>query len=174
MLPRYDRLRSWSVFESPLKEALHRLKYRRDLGLGEAIAHQMSDFVAKLDWQIELLIPIPLGKQRLKQRGYNQVAMIALPLAMRLGFAYHPGSLVRSRETESQVGLSAPQRRENMRDAFCAHPSVRGKSILLMDDVSTTGATLSSAAMALFDAGARSVNAFTVARALPIHGLMHV
>jgi competence protein ComFC len=156
MLPQFSRLRSWSVFESPLKEALHRLKYRRDLGLGEAIADQMSDFVEKLDWKIELLIPIPLGKQRLKQRGYNQVAMIALPLALRLGLAYHPGSLIRCRDTKSQVGLSASQRRENM------------------DDVSTTGATLSSAAGALYQAGAQTVNAVTVARALPIHGLVHV
>jgi ComF family protein len=150
------------------------LKYRRDLGLGEAIARHMSGFVEKLNWPVDLVVPVPLGKQRKKQRGYNQVAMIALPLALRLGLVYLPGALVRSRETEAQVGLSAEQRRENMRDAFRANPAVRGKIVLLIDDVATTGATLSSAAGALYQVGARSVDAITVARALPFHGLMGV
>ena len=174
MLPHFHKLRSWSVFESPVKEALHRLKYRRDLGLGEAIANQMLDFVAILDWQIEEIIPIPLGKQRLKQRGYNQVAMIAFPLALMLGISYHPNALIRIRETKSQVGLNASQRSENMRNAFRADAAINGKRVLLVDDVATTGATLSSAAEALYQAGAREVCAITVARALPVHGLIHV
>ena len=174
VLPHFHKLRSWSVFESPVKEALHRLKYRRDLGLGEAIANQMLDFVAILDWQIEEIIPIPLGKQRLKQRGYNQVAMIAFPLALMLGISYHPNALIRIRETKSQVGLNASQRSENMRNAFRADAAINGKRVLLVDDVATTGATLSSAAEALYQAGARRVYAVTVARALPVHGLIHV
>ena len=173
-LPKFHRLRSWSAFESPVKEALHRLKYRRDLGLGEAIAHHMLDFVVGLDWQVEEIVPIPLGKQRLKQRGYNQVAMIAFPMALMLGISYHPEALIRVRETKTQVGLSASQRSENMRNAFRADASINGKQVLLVDDVATTGATLSSAAEALYQAGARRVDAVTVARALPIHGFIHV
>ena len=155
-----------------MQEALHRLKYRRDICLGEALSIQMSEFVKQLGWPVDMLIPIPLGNKRLKERGYNQVAMVAVPLSMQLGFEYHPKSLVRARETRSQVGLSAVERQLNVQGAFFAESQrVSGHTVLLMDDVSTTGATLSSAAEALYTSGARDVYAITIARALPHHGL---
>ena len=165
-------LRSWAAFEDPVQVALHRLKYRRDIGLGDALSSQISEFVTQLEWPIDMIIPIPLGKKRLRERGYNQVAMIAMPLSMQLGVAYMPIALSRARETRSQVGLSAVERQENVRDAFVATPlKVGGRTVLLIDDVSTTGATLSSAAGALFQSGAKDVYAITIARALPHHGL---
>ena len=92
--------------------------------------------------------------------------MIARPLSMALGLAYEPGALIRSRQTRSQVGLTKAGRHENMRDAFRAdRRKVSGRTILLVDDVATTGATLSSCAEALLAAGANEVFAFTVARA---------
>jgi ComF family protein len=119
-----------------------------------------------------MLMPIPLGKKRLKERGYNQVAMVALPLAMQLGLDYKTNVLVRARETRSQVGLSAGERQENVKGVFEVDTAkVNGKIVLLMDDVSTTGATLSSAAEALYASNARDVYAVTVARALPHHSL---
>ena len=155
-----------------MQEALHRLKYRRDIGLGEALSIQMSGFVKQLGWPVDMLIPIPLGKKRLKERGYNQVAMVAVPLSMQLGYEYYPNALVRARETRSQVGLSAVERHENVQGAFFAESQrVSGHTVLLMDDVSTTGATLSSAAEALYTSGARDVYAITIARALPHQGL---
>ena len=170
--PAFKMLRSWSVFDDPVQSALHRLKYRRDMGLGEAISCQMVEFVRKLAWPVDVLVPIPLGKRRLKERGYNQVAMIAIPLALQLGIPYSASMLKRTRETRSQVGLSASQRHENMQRAFDAKASeVVGRTPLLIDDVSTTGATLSSAAEALYRSGAKDVYAITVARALPHHGL---
>jgi ComF family protein len=170
--PAFKLLRSWAVFEDPVQGALHRLKYRRDVGMGEALSHQMSAFVRQLAWPVDTLIPIPLGKKRLQERGYNQVAMVAIPLSIQLRLDYHPSALVRARETRSQVGLSANERQENVKDAFFAEGvKVNGRSILLMDDVSTTGATLSSAAEALYASGAREVFALTVARALPHHSL---
>lgn len=170
--PSYKLLRSWAVFDNPIQKALHRLKYRRDIGLGEALANHAMGFVANLGWPVDMLIPIPLGKQRLNERGYNQVAMVALPLSMRLGLAYRPKALMRARETRTQVGLSAQERQENVRNAFLADGNrVGGRTVLLMDDVSTTGATLSSAAEALYASGARDVYAVTIARALPHHGL---
>lgn len=168
----FKQLRSWVVFENSAQNALHRLKYRRDIGLGEALSDQMSGFVKQLSWPVDMLVPIPLGKQRIKERGYNQVAMVAMPLAMKLGLNYEPGALVRARETRSQVGLSVGERQENVMGVFEADGAkVSGKTVLLMDDVSTTGATLSSAAEALYASNARDVYAVTVARALPQHGL---
>jgi predicted amidophosphoribosyltransferase len=91
---------------------------------------------------------------------------------MALGLAYVPGALVRQRETRSQVGLGGPARKENVRGAFRTRgPGVRDRTVLLLDDVATTGATLSSAAKSLHEAGAERVLAVTLARALPRHGL---
>lgn len=91
-------------------------------------------------------------------------------MAMRL--AYAPDALVRSQETRSQVGLTRSQRQDNVRNAFRAkHSRVQGRLVLLMDDVATTGSTLSSCAQALHEAGARDVFAFTVSRAVPRYGL---
>lgn len=172
--PRFHSLRAWGTFEKPLQPALHKLKYRRDFSMGDAIATAMLPFVKSLSWQVDLLVPIPLGRQRMRDRGYNQVAMIAQPLAMGLGWQYSEKTLVRHKETRTQVGLSRDARRQNMRDVFLAGPGVKDQTVVVMDDVSTTGSTLSAAAEALYAAGAKTVYALTVARALSHHDLRHV
>jgi ComF family protein len=120
-----------------------------------------------------MVVPIPLGKKRLRERGYNQVGLIARPLAMALGLEYAPQVLARRRETRSQVGLNKDARRDNVRDAFVAGARVKGKTVLVMDDVATTGSTLSAGAEALYLSGAKDVYALTVARALTRHGLVN-
>lgn len=169
--PQFQILRSWSVFEGALRNALHRLKYRRDVGLGEALVPQLSLFVSSLGWSFDLVVPVPLSRERLRLRGYNQVGLIARPLAMALGVAYAHSAVARVRDTRSQVGLTRSERRENVRAAFRAAPAgFAGRSVLLVDDVATTGSTLSACAAALTTSGVRQVLALTVARALPIHG----
>jgi ComF family protein len=150
------------------------LKYRRDVALGDALASQMLQYVGTLNWDIDMIVPIPLGRQRYKERGYNQVGMIAKPLALALGVEFAPKVLTRCKETRSQVGLSKQERQKNVAGAFQAWAGVNGKTILVLDDVSTTGSTLSASAEALLSAGAKDVYALTVARALPHHGLKHV
>jgi ComF family protein len=173
--PRYCLLRSWSIFEGPVRKALHRLKYRRDIGLGEALVPPLVEHLSGLRWSVDLLVPVPLGRKRAAQRGYNQVNLIARPLSTAMRIAYAPHALRRSRETRSQVGLSRAERQDNVRNAFCAEESrVNGCIVLLMDDVATTGSTLSSCAEALYGAGARDVFAYTVSRAMPRHGLRNV
>ena len=168
-------MRSWAVFDFPLQNASHTLKYRRNMGIGDAIAVQMSDFVRSLGWNVELLIPVPLGRERLKERGYNQVGLVARPLAYELGLQYAPHGLWKSRETRSQVGLTISQRRDNVRDAYQAEVKVvNRRSILLMDDVATTGSTMQSCAESLLSAGAHAVYALTIARALSHHDLSRV
>jgi len=168
-------MRSWAVFDSPIQNALHTLKYRQNVGIGDAIAVQMVEFLKTLSWDIDLLIPVPLGKNRLKERGYNQVGLVARPLAYEVGLTYAPGALWKSRETRSQVGLSVSQRRDNVHGAYQANPEVvKRKSILLMDDVATTGSTIQSCAETLLLAGAREVYALTIARALSHHDLNRV
>ena len=171
-VPPYTMMRSWLVFEGPIRHALHKLKYRRNLALGDALAQHLAEYVGTLGWPVDLVVPVPLGKKRAKERGYNQVGLVAMPLAAVNRWRYAPRALARSRETRSQVGLTAAERRENVSGAFQAEAAlVSGRTVLLMDDVATTGATLSACAAALLDAGARSVYALTLARALPHHGL---
>ncbi len=86
--PRYRFLRSWSAFDDPVRSALHKLKYRWDMALGDALAAQLSDFFIGLKWPIEMIVPVPLGKRRSQERGYNQVSLIARPLALGAGIAF--------------------------------------------------------------------------------------
>ena len=151
------------------------MKYRRNMGLGESLASQMAGFVRSLQWDVDMMIPVPLGKKRLKERGYNQVALVAQPLAYFTDLTYVPRALWKSRETRSQVGLNVAQRHENVQNAYQANPQiVKQRSILLMDDVATTGSTTSSCTEALLAAGAREVYAVTIARALSHHSLNRV
>lgn len=168
-------MRSWAVFDSSIQKGLHTLKYRRNIGLGESIALQLVDFIHALHWPVEILIPIPLGKKRLKERGYNQVGLVARPLAYQTGLRYEPDALWKTRETRSQVGLNISQRHENVHNAYQADPRVvKQKSILIMDDVATTGSTISASTDALLSAGAREVYVLTIARALSHHSLDRV
>jgi len=173
--PAYRRMRSWAVFDSPIQDGLHTMKYRRNLGFGEALATQMTDDVHSLKWPVEILIPVPLGKKRLKERGYNQVGLVAQPLAYQLGLNYAPDGLWKMRETRTQVGLTAAQRSENVHEAYQADRNmVERKTILLMDDVATTGSTISACTAALLSAGAQDVYVLTIARALAHHSLDRV
>lgn len=145
------------------------------MGIGDALARQMTGFIQSLNLNVDMLIPVPLGKKRLRERGYNQVALVARPLAYGLGLQYAPQGLWKSRETRSQVGLNVSQRRENVSQAYQAEAKVvKRRSVLLMDDVATTGSTIQSSAEALLTAGAREVYAITIARALSHHDLTRV
>jgi len=173
--PPYNAVRSWAVFEGPIRKAIHTLKYGRNVALGDALAPYLAGYSCKLGWKVDLVVPVPLGRQRMKERGYNQVGLLAMPLAAIREWFYSPQVLVRMRETRSQVGLSPSERMENMSGAFHAEPKlVAGKTILLVDDVVTTGATLAACSEALVIAGAKDIYALTLARALPHHGLQIV
>ena len=165
--PPYLKMRSWAVFDFPIQNALHSLKYRRNFTLGTAIADQITEFVMDLQLPVDLIIPVPLGRQRLKQRGYNQVALVAQPLARRLNLPYTDQAITKRLENRSQVGLSIAERQENVKDAYLARQDiVCEKNILLLDDVATTGATIGSCSQAIMAAGAKGVYAITIARAI--------
>ena len=151
------------------------MKYRGNMAFGESIAEQMAEYVRSLRWPAETMIPVPLGKKRLKERGYNQVGLVARPLAYHLGLDYRPDALWKARETRSQVGLSIAQRSENVQDAYQANAKlVKNRMVLIMDDVATTGSTISACTDALLSAGAQEVYVLTIARALPHHSLDRV
>ena len=164
--PAYQTLRSIGYYSGPLRKAIIRLKYSRDLGLGEALAGHLYSNLSDLNWQIDLVTSVPLSKGRLRQRGYNQAAALARPVAMAIQKRFQPVLLRKTREAPSQVGLSANERRKNVDGAFVAgkiEPCAR--RILVIDDVTTTGSTMNACARALLAAGAEAVYGLTLARA---------
>ena len=166
--PAYLSLRSWAIYNGPIREAIHRLKYKGDFGLADTLSEFLIKEIADLKWDIDMIIPVPLSSGRKDERGYNQAALIGFPIGLFFNYAYRPNGLKRIRETISQVGLSREERLINVKNAFEADPKVvAGKSILVVDDVCTTGSTIRACAEALVSAGAAAVYAITVARAIP-------
>lgn len=154
-------------YQPPASSVVLCLKYRPDRRLAAILANRLADLSSGAGITADLAVVIPLGKKRLRHRGYNQVEIIARPFCDRLGIRYAAGALKRTRETATQVGLDPEERKRNVSGAFAAERSmVHGRRIILLDDVVTTGATLLSAAGVLFRAGARNVTGLTVARAL--------
>lgn len=167
--PAFEKMRSFVVYNDPARPALIKLKYRREQGLGEALAWNLALYLDELNWSVDLVLPVPLSKQRILERGYNQVDLIAHPLAELHGLHYTSKGLQRVRHTNSQVGLGYAARAQNVKDAFLATSHiVSGKKILLVDDITTTGATIDSASNALMKAGAQKVFALTFAKAVKL------
>jgi len=165
--PLYTALRSYTKFSGSIREAIHRLKYRRDIGLGEVLSRPMINRLQKLNWSVNIITSVPLGLVRFEERGYNQATLLARPIALSMSLPFSAQLLSRIRETRTQVGLTLTERQENMVDAFRANnKAVRGKNILVVDDVATSGATLNACAKALLDGGASKVYGFSLARAV--------
>lgn len=164
---RHFRLRSWAAYDGPLRNAIHRLKYNQDVGLAEVFVQYMIKGIQELGWYFDMVIPVPLGESRKKERGYNQSALFAWPIAVYTQRKYIPKALARQRETITQTKLNAAERRKNVYGAFLADPQlVQGKAVLLVDDLATTCSTIEACAEALTLAGAKSVFAYTLARTL--------
>jgi ComF family protein len=111
-------------------------------------------------------VPVPLHKDRLRERGFNQAALLAHQLSKQIHLAVDEQALIRQRPTASQVDLDPEQRKANVRDAFrCTTSALAERRVLLIDDVCTTGSTLEACAVALGDSGTKCVQALTLARA---------
>lgn len=164
--PAFHAARSVTLYAGPIRNAIQRLKYAGDLALGEILARRMLDLLASLKWRVDLVVPVPSSLARRKMRGYNQASLLAMPVALEAGLPYRPAALRKVKDTPTQVGLTVPERRENVRDAFqAARRLVAGKQVLVIDDVMTSGATMDACAQALLDQGARLVYGLTLTRA---------
>jgi competence protein ComFC len=158
-------LRSLGYFTGPLRDAIHSLKYQRNLGLGEYFSLPLMQIIQREKWQIDLITSVPLNERRQKERGYNQAEVLAKPLARRMEIPFSTNLIKRIKQTKSQVGLSLLERQNNVADAFLTVSNLVGFSnILIIDDVATTGSTLDACAKALKDAGTRNVFALTLAK----------
>lgn len=163
-------------YAAPLDRLLPRFKFHAGLAEGRLLAELILqrvtlDSCAANFGASDLLVPMPLHRRRLGQRGYNQALELARPLARAWGLRLDTQALHRTRATAAQTDLDAAARRRNVRGAFAALPEcIRGRRILLLDDVITTGATVREATATLLAAGAVEVRVLAAARApLPGH-----
>jgi len=178
--PPYVKATAYGSYESGLRELIHLLKYNQVRPaanvLGRMLAEAIEDLRPLLASSQVVVVPVPLHVRKLRQRGFNQSELIARaavklqPAAIRLELC--ATALERRRETKSQIGLSRHQRRENIRGAIVvAKPEeVSGRNVLVVDDVFTTGTTVSECARVLRRAGASKVYVATVARTLKTEG----
>jgi ComF family protein len=166
--PAFARARSAVRFDGVLREAVHAFKYREATWLaGDLFSWLWACTQTHYDGtRYGLVVPVPLHRDRLRQRGYNQSALLARALSRRLGVPAAPRVLQRIRPTPSQTRLTAGQRISNVQGAFAAvlPPRYRARRVLLVDDVMTTGATVGECARCLVAAGAEAVDVVTVAR----------
>lgn len=149
-----------------LREAVQGLKYDNNRQLVQPLGERLAARFASLNWTIDMVVPVPLHTKRLAERGYNQAQVIAEYLAVHTGLPCEPAAMRREKFTRSQVELNAAERLANLADAFYGDPALlAGQIILLIDDVYTTGATLSNCAQAALAGGARAVFGLTVTAA---------
>ena len=158
----------YSVFEygGTIRQAIIQLKYHNVKTLADPLSRFLSEYLSEHGLSFDIIIPVPIHKRRLRERGYNQTALLARRLSRMTRIPIMEGALVRTRHTPSQAkSASVEQRRENIRNAFeCVSWNVSDKHILLIDDVCTSGATLNSCAASLKSAGAASVWGLTLAK----------
>ena len=164
-----DGLVAYAFHSDPLRQAIHQFKYAdlRSLAapLGKLMAQGWSELTPP-GCEIDAVVPVPLHVKRLRERGYNQAALLARELASHLGRPVVEDVLVRTRATAPQVDLNAKERQSNVKDAFrCLKDSLETRRVMLVDDVCTTGSTLEAAAEALRESGVSFVWAYTLARA---------
>ncbi len=158
--PYFDDLIVRFEFSPIFQQLIHLLKYERFSGVAPILAQSLAEFIPL---NFDLVTAVPLNPSRLKERGYNQSALLARHLSQITRIPFDESVLKRLRNTPSQTKLSRSERQANVRNAFAALKDMEGKRILLIDDVVTTGSTLNECARVLKEAGAQKVTAAALA-----------
>ncbi|WP_298985404.1 ComF family protein [uncultured Roseibium sp.] len=169
--PVFERLRAAALYEGPARDLVLAFKFSKRRELAEPLARWMARNGQEFLSPDSVIVPVPLHWLRLVSRRFNQSADLAKEIAAGCGGAFEPEMLKRRKRTRQQVGLSAEERRMNVRSAFAVDPrretQLQGRHVVLIDDVMTTGSTISACSKTLLSAGAHSVDVLTFALADP-------
>jgi ComF family protein len=162
--------RSSGLYEGALKEAIHTFKYGGVFPLVKVFGDLLQPTLQTLsrEYPVGVMIPVPLHIRRLRERGFNQAFLLVRELSRRIGIPYEGRALKKIKDTPVQISLKKRERRKNLTGVFLVRDmeAIQGKSIVLVDDVYTTGATVNECSRTLLKAGAERVAVLTVARAL--------
>jgi ComF family protein len=164
----FSHARSAGIYVGTLLEAIHMLKYKGKTSLAKPLGVLMADYLHENDYDV--LVPVPLHKTRLKERGFNHSLLLGRIIARRHNLHLDYLNLIRARATMPQIDLKGNARASNVRGAFEVKKTslFMDKKVLLIDDVYTTGATVSECAKVLKKAGAREIGVFTLARVVDL------
>lgn len=169
--PVFGRARAVAEYDGTASLLVHRLKYNDRLELARALGTMMARAGAELLADADVIVPVPLHRWRLWRRRFNQAMALAARISAESGVTCDPFLLARVKRTRRQVGLTRAQRQDNLQGAFRVPPEARaglkGKRVLLVDDVLTTGATANAASRALLRGGAAAVDILAFARVVP-------
>lgn len=163
--PAYDRCLSACRFDGLVRDVIHRFKYRKLTVYKKFLAGLICDVISREGISADIVTSVPLHFSGVMRRGYNHAALIAREVSRHEKTGIDHGALVKTRKTQSQVGLSKKEREQNLKNAFIAR-GVEGKSVMVIDDVITTGRTAQQVSKALKHAGARRVIFVSVGRAV--------
>ena len=160
----------------PMRQGIHHLKYENRPELAPLLARYLVTVFAYSPWQaiysqLDGVVPVPLHRERLAERGYNQTGLLAKAFCQQVQLPLYTNWIARTRSTRSQVGLNAQQRQANVDGAFQADQHIYNKTIVLVDDVYTTGATLRGCAAAAIAAGATAVYGLALSTPVDMHRL---
>lgn len=160
-----DGLRAPYLFQGAIRDAIHSFKYENARAAAPLLGRLLAEYLTDHPLPGEVLAPVPLHPRKLRERGYNQAELLARETGKIVGLPVDAKLLYRVRNTPAQARTANRQQRlDNIADAFAVRGDLTGRALILIDDVSTTGSTLTAAAAALKQAGAASVWALTLAR----------
>lgn len=162
--PRFDRVEAVFSYRFPVDALIHAYKYGGRLALARPLGEALAQHVAR---DVDVIVPMPLARGRLAERGFNQALEIARVAAAGTGIRILPGACRKVADTLPQAALPWKERPKNVRRVFVCDADLEGKRVAVVDDVLTTGATLNEIARVLRKAGAASVRGWIVARTLP-------
>ena len=153
-------------FEDRLRDALHAFKFQNRKDMGKYLINLIKERIIPLSEKCDVIIPIPVTEKRLRERGFNQSFIISEEISRITGRPVYPSVLRKAKETKDQYSLSKEERRKNIKGAFMVQEgtSIKEKSILLVDDLFTTGYTAQEASRVLLKEKPRQVTVFALAR----------